>query len=45
MVRDNRLQAEQQPGIIADLGAKARKAQFVLAQTPEGIINEVSTKF
>lgn len=28
------------PGIISDLGIKARKAQFALAQTTEGILNE-----
>lgn len=40
MVRDNKLQAEN-IGIITDLGVKARKSQFVLAQTSEGVINEV----
>lgn len=40
MVKDNRLQADQH-GIIADLGMKARKAQFTLAQASDGVINEV----
>lgn len=43
MVRENKDRAgiAENSGIIADLGMRARKAQFALAQTPEGVINEV----
>lgn len=40
MVRDNKINADQ-VGVIADLGMKARKAQFVLSQATDGVINEV----
>jgi glutamate-5-semialdehyde dehydrogenase len=43
MVRENKNRADvmNKNGIIADLGARARKAQFALSQSPEGVINEV----
>lgn len=43
MVRENKDRTDDtsKAGIIADLGMRARKAQFALAQTPEGVINEV----